>query len=158
ADSVVIQEIPVLGAGLLVTGATVTVDGKASSSVLPTTSVRAIKADLGDGADSFTVTRAPSVLSGATWVANPYRSLLASISVNAGNGNDTVNLSGALSAPATVYGGDGTDTIYGGDGDDYLDGQGDTDTIYGGPGNDTMNGGSGDDVVFGGSGNDTIYG
>jgi Ca2+-binding RTX toxin-like protein len=47
----------------------------------------------------------------------------------------------------TINGGDGNDTLGGGDGDD---------AINGGNGNDTIDGNRGNDVLLGGNGNDTI--
>jgi hypothetical protein len=72
---------------------------------------------------------------------------LRSIIVEAGGGNDVVDIGGRtrpsanlrpLTVPATVNGGAGTDIIYGANG------------------NDTLRGGSGNDYVYGGSGNDRL--
>ncbi len=73
--------------------------------------------------------------------------------VDAGDGNDTVDLSGTIDA-----------TIIGGLGDDNIIGSPAADTIYGddplgsGGGNDTISGGGGGDYINGGDGNDTING
>ncbi|MFA5631193.1 MAG: DUF4214 domain-containing protein [Porticoccaceae bacterium] len=95
--------------------------------------------------------------------------------VDAGAGNDTVDL-WDTTGDATVYGGDGNDDIftgegddyvYGGNGDDYIvtgegndfiDGGAGNDLIYAGEGNDSVIGGAGNDSISGGDGNDTIYG
>lgn len=68
------------------------------------------------------------------------------ISVNAGNGEDTVR------------GGRGDDSINGGGGDDLLLGRNGNDRLVGNGGNDTLLGGSGDDLLLGGNGNDRLVG
>jgi hypothetical protein len=68
------------------------------------------------------------------------------IAVQAGEGNDTVNLSG-ISLPSAVDGRGGADTIVGGSGADVL---------HGGPGNDSIVGGFGPDQLFGDDGDDKI--
>ena len=98
---------------------------------------------------------------------------VASITVIAGAGNDTVIINpgvmGALilggGGNDTLTGGDGNDTIkggagndliHGGRGDDFLKGNAGDDTLYGNAGNDTLNGGAGRDLMYGGGGNDTF--
>ena len=85
------------------------------------------------------------------------------IVVDAGAGNDTLNLSG--STAATIFGGLGNDlltgspqrdSIDGGAGDDVLFGLGAADTLHGGDGNDMIVGGAGDDFAYGGAGSDTF--
>ena len=63
--------------------------------------------------------------------------------IDAGAGNDNVNLSAAVDA-----------VILGGDGDDTLIGSPASDTIYGGSGNDILIGGGGIDEEYGEAGND----
>src|SRR5262245_18594811 len=88
------------------------------------------------------------------------------IAVQAGEGNDTVNLS-AISLPSAVDGKGGADTITGGGGADTLHGGSGNDSIVGGFGSDQPFGDDGDDKldaadgtsdsrVDGGNGNDTI--
>src|SRR5207249_681696 len=81
--------------------------------------------------------------------------VLASATINGGNGNDR------------IHGGGGNDTISGDKGNDRLSGGGGNDTISGGDGNDWVWGDDGDDVVhsdagndhaFGGAGNDQVFG
>lgn len=67
--------------------------------------------------------------------------------VDAGAGNDTVNLLGVAVDPADP-------TIFGGDGDDVLIGSPNPDFIYGGRGNDILIGGAGVDHEYGEDGND----
>jgi Ca2+-binding RTX toxin-like protein len=81
---------------------------------------------------------------------------LASITVDAGNGDDTII--GAASVASALSGGDGNDSITGGSADDVLMGNDGQDTIDGGAGNDDINGGDGDDSVLAGSGGDTVTG
>jgi RTX calcium-binding nonapeptide repeat (4 copies) len=90
------------------------------------------------------------------------------ISVNAGNGDDTVRVdetTGTFTIPATIDGGNGNDnlaggsgddTLVGGNGDDILNGGAGTDTLQGGNGKDTINGNRGNDSEFGGNGDDTF--
>ncbi|GEP57979.1 beta strand repeat-containing protein [Reyranella soli] len=71
------------------------------------------------------------------------------LTINAGNGNDTINAAGL---PAGVIG----LTIDAGAGNDIVIGSQGKDTILGGDGNDTVTGGRGDDVAQLGAGNDTF--
>jgi hypothetical protein len=88
------------------------------------------------------------------------------IAVQAGEGNDTVNLSG-IALPSAVDGRGGADTITGSRGADVLHGGAGNDSIVGGFGADQLFGDDGDDkldavdgtpdkMVDGGNGNDTI--
>jgi Ca2+-binding RTX toxin-like protein len=81
---------------------------------------------------------------------------LASITVDAGDGEDTII--GAADVANALSGGDGNDSITGGSADDTLMGNDGQDTINGGDGNDDINAGDGDDSVVAGAGNDTIVG
>jgi hypothetical protein len=76
-------------------------------------------------------------------------------------GNDTLRLTGGLTVPALLFGGDGNDAIdasgsgannvlVGGAGTDALTGGSGRDLLIGGPGADTVRGGGGDDVLIGG--------
>ncbi|UQZ88322.1 hypothetical protein C4J81_03510 [Deltaproteobacteria bacterium Smac51] len=67
-------------------------------------------------------------------------------SLDAGDGNDTVN---GTASHDILDGGAGNDTLNGGAGNDFL---------AGGDGNDTLNGGDGNDILVGGAGNDTLNG
>jgi Ca2+-binding RTX toxin-like protein len=69
------------------------------------------------------------------------------ISISAGNGNDSVRLTDAVTKPASIAGGAGNDSLRGGGGNDTLAGEG---------GNDTLDGGLGADDISGGTGNDTV--
>ncbi|HMC10735.1 MAG TPA: calcium-binding protein, partial [Pirellulaceae bacterium] len=73
-------------------------------------------------------------------------------------GNDKIVVSGALSMPATIFGGSGNDVIVGGSGDDQISGGDGKDVINGGLGNDVLCGDNGNDVIVGSLGNDTIFG
>jgi hypothetical protein len=77
------------------------------------------------------------------------RSTFTSIRVDAGGGDDELDLSYPLFfplyEPLIVDGGDGNDELAGGQGDD---------TIRGGAGNDVITGGGGDDILLGGDGDD----
>lgn len=79
-----------------------------------------------------------------------------SITVDAGDGNDTVDLTG-ITQPATLIDGPGDDTVTGGSGNDTFVGSAGDDTLNGGPGNDTFGdaGGAGADTLSGGAGTDT---
>jgi Ca2+-binding RTX toxin-like protein len=84
-------------------------------------------------------------------------------SIDAGAGNDSVNLSGSVDAD--VFGGDGNDLLVGspdrdfidgGDGDDAIFSIGGADWLEAGDGDDLIVGGPGDDFAFGGAGSDTF--
>jgi Ca2+-binding RTX toxin-like protein len=77
--------------------------------------------------------------------------------VNAGSGNDLVNLS-KLFLNATANGGPGNDTLTGTQADDVLNGESGNDVLDGGPGNDHLLGGDGDDTLVGGAGVDVFHG
>jgi hypothetical protein len=76
-------------------------------------------------------------------------------------GNDTLRLTGGLTVPAFLFGGDGNDTmdaggstgnnvLVGGAGADALTGGSGRDLLTGGLGSDTLRGGGGDDILIGG--------
>lgn len=65
--------------------------------------------------------------------------------IDAGAGNDLVDLSGSVDAD-----------IFGGSGDDTLIGSPAADNIFGGAGNDVIIGGGGNDVAYGEEGNDVF--
>ncbi len=71
---------------------------------------------------------------------------LISLSVDGGDGNDTIT------------GGDGADRLTGGDGNDVINGGRGNDAVFMGAGDDTFvwNAGDGSDIVEGGDGNDTM--
>jgi hypothetical protein len=71
--------------------------------------------------------------------------------VNGSDGADVIRLSGGLTVPAILIGGNAGDT---------LDATGSTaaNVLVGGAGNDTLLGGAGNDILIGGLGNDTLQG
>lgn len=71
------------------------------------------------------------------------------IIIRGGDGLDVIVLAGAISRPAIIFGGAGSDLIKGGNG---------TNVIVGGDGNDLIVGGAGRDVLIGGDGADRIVG
>lgn len=74
-------------------------------------------------------------------------SSIGAILVNGGDGNDAIDEGGSASSLAdTLYGGGGDDTIHGGDGNDRIYGDSGNDLLVGEQGNDTITGGSGADV------------
>jgi len=79
------------------------------------------------------------------------------IVVNAGDGDDRVNLSG-LFLNATANGGFGNDTLIGTAGDDVLNGEAGDDSLDGGAGDDNLLGGDGNDTLTGGAGVDVFHG
>jgi Ca2+-binding RTX toxin-like protein len=98
------------------------------------------------------------------------RSDVETINIQAGQGNDRVNIDNGkvhLDQPTRIYGSGGNDTItggqgkdriYGGSGTDDLSGGDTRDIVYGEGGNDRLDGELGNDVLYGGAGNDTITG
>lgn len=113
-----------------------------------------------------------------------YDPLTIQITVNAGEGNDSIGQSdscyfcatGPWQGPSTLRGdggvdrltsGTAADTVEGGAGDDTLDagagidtvnGDGDNDALKGGADGDTLSGGTGDDSLTGGTGADALNG
>src|SRR5438270_13342733 len=79
---------------------------------------------------------------------------LTAISLSNSGGNDTLTVDSAITLPATITGGSGSENITGGGGADSLIGNGGADSIVGGAGNDTLEGDAGDDTLVGGAGND----
>src|SRR4029079_10084925 len=86
----------------------------------------------------------------------------ATVVVDAGAGNDTINLSGAadLKAVGGFSAGEGDDIIVGSARVETINGDGGNDRITGFRGNDTINGGAGNDVMIwnNGDGNDNNEG
>lgn len=96
------------------------------------------------------------------------------IEIDAGGGDDTINLSGPaptfgsimklnqptipVQAPAVIAGGKGNDTITGGAASDVIDGGAGNDVIRGQEGNDRLTGGAGHDQLFGDEGADHLWG
>lgn len=74
-----------------------------------------------------------------------------------GSGADVLNASAAV-ASVSVSAGDGNDTLIGGSGADLLAGDGGADSLTGGAGADTLDGGAGNDTLTGGAGNDSLSG
>ena len=79
-------------------------------------------------------------------VTKPNFPLLKRVSINGGDGNDT------------IIGSAKNDVIDGGAGDDFIKGGSGSDNISGGGGNDKSLGGSGNDTISGGAGNDNCAG
>lgn len=84
-------------------------------------------------------------VSGVTAVDFTSLAVTGAITIEAGDGNDSVTGSA-----------DFGESILGQDGNDTIDGQGGADTLGGGDGNDSLTGGDGDDSLDGGDGNDNI--
>ncbi|WP_174410380.1 tandem-95 repeat protein, partial [Desulfovibrio psychrotolerans] len=112
-----------------------------------------INVETGAGDDKITLSVNPATkLGGQTAAAETV------FNVDAGDGNDTIILTGGGYKSALLEGGAGNDTIYGGDLADILDGGSGDDLLFGGAGNDTIYGGTGNDTITGGTGNDYIDG
>ncbi len=135
--------------------------------------------DTADGSERFVVRPVSTLSGGAQSVEVTFDGIrqtyhgVKSITVRAGNGNDTVDLAG-VEVPATVYGGAGDDTLkagrgggtyHGDDGNDVLaaeaataDFAGGRDEFHGGAGDDELSGFEGNDDLFGDDGNDLLLG
>ncbi len=104
-----------------------------------------------------------------------YTSAYAKISVDLGDGGDTVTATDATimftvsggagndlirtgSGFDSISGGDGNDDIFTGPGSDYAIGNSGNDLIYGNEGDDTLTGSAGKDTMYGGDGNDRVAG
>ncbi len=80
------------------------------------------------------------------------------IIIDAGAGNDSIEISRKIKADATVYGGAGSDGITTGSGNDKIYGGYGIDFLTGNAGDDFIDGGDGDDHIWATSGNDAIWG
>ncbi|MBI1313734.1 hypothetical protein GC176_20775, partial [bacterium] len=82
-----------------------------------------------------------------------------SLTINAGDGADTVSAS-ASSLDVTIHGGAGIDYLAGGSGNDAISGEDEPDIIIGSGGNDTLSGGDGEDIFIWeeGDGDDVVNG
>lgn len=74
--------------------------------------------------------------------------------IDGGHGNDTIN---ALGGNDTILGNDGDDVINAGAGNDSISGGDGHDSIAGEAGDDSINSGDGDDSISGGSGVDNVF-
>jgi Ca2+-binding RTX toxin-like protein len=92
---------------------------------------------------------------------------IAGFEVNAGGGNDSINVAAVVPVAVTLRGGPGddrlmggagADKLVGGSGNDDLNGRGGNDSLFGGSGDDRLGGGWGDDLLRGGSGEDILMG
>ncbi|MEZ6121780.1 MAG: hypothetical protein R3C49_01240 [Planctomycetaceae bacterium] len=81
----------------------------------------------------------------------------ASLQLNGGDGIDTIDAR-LSSTGVTINGGSDRDIVHGSEFDDTLNGGTGDDDLLGNGGDDTINGGSGVDFLFGGIGNDTLNG
>jgi hypothetical protein len=78
-----------------------------------------------------------------------------SVTVDAGDGNDTVSAAGLSTIPVALGGGAGSDTLTGGAAADDVQGDDGNDVLNGGDGDDNLGGDTGADVYNGGDGIDT---
>jgi RTX calcium-binding nonapeptide repeat (4 copies) len=89
------------------------------------------------------------------------RADVATIAVNAGNGDDFVRIDESnglfTDIPATIDGGNGDDDLVGGSGAGTLSGNNGDDTLLGGSGVETLDGGNGADSIDGNKGNDVAF-
>lgn len=86
------------------------------------------------------------------------RRLTSIITIQGEAGNDRINVSSGVRLGVNINGGDGSDSLTGGSGDDTIDGGADDDSLSGGRGNDWLLGGDGDDYLLGRDGHDTLGG
>ena len=96
--------------------------------------------------DNIVVTKTGTKLAVSGVTATFTASSVRSIVVNAGGGDDTVDLT-AVSVPTKVSGGTGNDSLIGGSGNDTLVGDAGNDVLTGNAGNDSLDGGAGLDLV-----------
>jgi Ca2+-binding RTX toxin-like protein len=78
--------------------------------------------------------------------------------IEAGGGDDVIEIDSTVATPIYVLGGTGNDTIVGGSASDTLTGAAGKDRIAGQLGNDLLNGSGGSDRIDGGAGADRILG
>jgi len=141
SDSITVRANPVDGTSLQVLE-----NGVASTTVggIPVTAISSIRIRGGSGPNLIDL----SAVDSSVFVN------LTSVSINGGDGNDTIL--GTANRNDTINGGDGHDSIVGGSGANLIDSGDGHDTVMGGGGNDTIDSGDGNDLVLGGAGSDTI--
>ena len=155
----------------------ITNDGTATDIIfnLPTSGDDASLEDSGTTSDGLM----SLVSNNGTFEATTFIVPTASLTINGGDGNDTITINSADDAlipndssnvnsqTVIVNGGGGNDVLVGsefndimngGSGDDVVNGRAGNDTLGGDAGDDTLLGGSGDDNLFGGDGEDRIKG
>lgn len=127
----------------------------------PTTATLSVKGFLtvtgSGGSDNISVSAESSqivVREGAAVVQSFEATQVKKIIVNAGAGDDRVEIKESITSPVNVYGQSGNDLLIGGSGNDFLSGDLGDDTLVGRGGDDYLNGGSGDDIFDGGAGYD----
>ena len=100
-----------------------------------------------------------NVYDGGTVRGSFARTSVKSIKLSMGDGNDSVSINPAVGKiPATIDGGNGSDSLGGGAGNDTITGGAGDDTLSGGDGNDRIESGDGANKLIGGNGNDTLVG
>ncbi|HEV2801895.1 MAG TPA: M91 family zinc metallopeptidase [Pyrinomonadaceae bacterium] len=80
------------------------------------------------------------------------------LTIRAGDGNDTIDVSRDVQVNFTLEGGAGNDRIQGSAGNDRIEAGDGDDTVDGGAGRDYINGSRGNDKLYGSAGHDTLYG
>ena len=114
-----------------------------------------------EGRDSLSVIRNKNnlvVYRGTQKLGTFAASDVTAIDIDAGAGNDLVQIGATVAKDATIRGGEGNDRLLGGRGHDTLLGEGGHDYLFGLLGNDSLDGGPGNDWLFGGPGFDTLIG
>lgn len=86
------------------------------------------------------------------------RSFRGSLTIDGGDGNDSITVSSLIQTGVQLLGGDGNDTLVAGSGNDTVDGGAGRDDLRGGAGNDLLRGGADNDTLSGGIGDDTLGG
>lgn len=81
-----------------------------------------------------------------------------SLTIDGGDGNDSITVSAIVRQGVQLLGGDGNDTLFAGSGNDTADGGAGRDDLRGGAGNDLLRGGDDNDTLSGGNGDDTLGG
>ena len=106
----------------------------------------------GTGIDTLIMTSGNDVLVAGDTLSPMYNYFTPRVAyidiIEAGDGDDVVDMTGANSVAVTINGGKGDDALAGTTTADTIDGGEDNDLIYGGRGNDILKGGSGDDTFY----------
>ena len=92
------------------------------------------------------------------WSARSRLAGLNGLSVDGGNGHDTIAVHGSVSLLATLLGGQRPGHLVGGSGQNHMEGGNGNDSLTGGSAGDELDGGNGKDVLLGMLGNDTLLG
>lgn len=149
---------------------TITVTGNGGLALTTATSATALTSFDASGVTAGTVSYTTGALAAAATLTGGdgndilnAHSATQAVSIDGGEGDDTIDGSSATASTLngdagndTITGGTGADTITGGEGDDSISGAAGNDSIDAGAGNDTIDASTGVDHIITGAGSDIV--